>query len=171
MLFGVKAENIGNCILISVGPLKNLVLGPDWPFSMVIFTILATGSILIYKAAVATSLLAVGYASVVHAIVVFGLIVAVVVSDPGIISESIDEHTYMLECSRHCSICNNYQPANASHCESCDCCIRVRHHHCPWIGKCVGEGNMLLYFWFTIAWISYLQFGLILLSIQLVNTK
>jgi hypothetical protein len=28
------------------------------------------------------------------------------------------------------------------HCYDCDICIKGHDHHCPWTGKCIGEGNI-----------------------------
>mmetsp|Transcript_14091 Transcript_14091/g.23339 ORF Transcript_14091/g.23339 Transcript_14091/m.23339 type:complete len:109 (+) Transcript_14091:373-699(+) len=44
-----------------------------------------------------------------------------------------------------CETCMVYQINDAAHCTFCDCCVEELDHHCPWMGKCVGKGNM---FWF-----------------------
>jgi len=35
------------------------------------------------------------------------------------------------------------------HCDDCDVCIRGYDHHCPWTGKCIGEGNILYFYAFV----------------------
>jgi len=33
----------------------------------------------------------------------------------------------------------------------CDVCIIGHDHHCPWIGKCVGEENLVAFYLFLAA--------------------
>lgn len=63
-----------------------------------------------------------------------------------------------LECDEdatknsYCDFCESWRPPRASHCRDCDKCVLARDHHCPWIGQCVGDGNLhnfLLYLIYT----------------------
>ena len=75
-------------------------------------------------------------------------------SNPGIAStgrlpsEDIQRH------HRYCSPCKSIRVHGTVHCYSCDVCIRGYDHHCPWIGKCVGEKNMCAFklFLFATMW-------------------
>jgi hypothetical protein len=46
--------------------------------------------------------------------------------------------------SRYCDKCDVLVPTGQQirHCEDCGICVIGHDHHCPWIGKCIGRGNM-----------------------------
>lgn len=46
------------------------------------------------------------------------------------------------EWRRWCGKCQNFKPPRSHHCKSCDQCILVMDHHCPWTMNCVGFGNL-----------------------------
>jgi hypothetical protein len=54
----------------------------------------------------------------------------------------------------YCSECNIWVGKNSGikHCHRCGMCIEKYDHHCDWISKCVGKGN-INYFYFFIIWI------------------
>ena len=58
----------------------------------------------------------------------------------------------------YCQFCDLYIPpeCNARHCYDCGVCIRGHDHHCPWVGKCIGKGNMKYFIAFNISWILYI---------------
>jgi len=41
--------------------------------------------------------------------------------------------------TRWCNVCQVEQVRGTAHCPVCNCCIRGHDHHCPWMGKCIGE--------------------------------
>lgn len=43
---------------------------------------------------------------------------------------------------RFCKPCKIVRPLKTVHCLDCDVCITGYDHHCPWIGKCVGDQNL-----------------------------
>ena len=47
-----------------------------------------------------------------------------------------------------CIVCHNDQPLRARHCTTCNECVAVFDHHCPFLGVCIGEKNKILFFWF-----------------------
>ena len=46
-----------------------------------------------------------------------------------------------------CRKCNITIPKSFKviHCMYCDICIKGYDHHCPWIGKCVGKNNRIIF--------------------------
>lgn len=82
----------------------------------------------------------------------------VALKDPGILRKDrapLPGDESDVENMPYCDICSLYQPSRVVHCATCDCCIVGLDHHCPWIGKCVGKGNMFHFKLFNAFWISY----------------
>mmetsp|Transcript_7218 Transcript_7218/g.13264 ORF Transcript_7218/g.13264 Transcript_7218/m.13264 type:complete len:138 (-) Transcript_7218:2076-2489(-) len=63
--------------------------------------------------------------------------------DPGVEFRKTEiEMTEQEPTERFCIICEQVQASGTEHCSDCDLCIRGYDHHCPWTGKCIGEGNI-----------------------------
>eukprot|EP00041_Stephanoeca_diplocostata_P020420 m.456700 g.456700 ORF g.456700 m.456700 type:complete len:435 (+) comp21575_c0_seq1:257-1561(+) len=53
----------------------------------------------------------------------------------GLTAKQIEEHF------EWCKICLLARPVRAKHCFVCKRCVRKFDHHCPYIGRCIGERN------------------------------
>ena len=51
------------------------------------------------------------------------------------------------------------------HCDICNICCEFYDHHCPWIGKCIGQNNILSFKIFIFSNSIYILYNLILLFI------
>lgn len=58
-----------------------------------------------------------------------------------------------------CDICDVVQSKKkrVSHCYDCNVCIEDIDHHCPWMGKCIGRGNMNVFILFNMCWILFIS--------------
>ena len=55
---------------------------------------------------------------------------------------------------------------NIGHCWECDICIKGLDHHCIWMGKCVGKGNLKFFYAFVISvpvFFAYMMFVTVVL--------
>ncbi|CAN3501947.1 palmitoyltransferase Pfa4p [Diutina catenulata] len=43
---------------------------------------------------------------------------------------------------RWCQKCHVYKSPRTHHCKTCQKCVMVMDHHCPWTYNCVGHGNL-----------------------------
>lgn len=62
----------------------------------------------------------------------------------------------------YCSICTIVKTDDIYHCEDCDVCIKGYDHHCPWTGKCIGEGNLVPFYAFLLSTVAYLVFCILM---------
>lgn len=65
----------------------------------------------------------------------------------------------------YCIPCKLVKQAGTVHCLSCDICVRGHDHHCPWVGKCIGEGNMMEFQLFLTSFMIFFVCNLILVMI------
>ena len=68
--------------------------------------------------------------------------------DPGI--DSAPNQLEPLVSDSFCSKCHSRRNASSIHCDACGVCIRLRDHHCPWVGKCIGGHNIIPFYLFLV---------------------
>lgn len=152
---------------VYVGTRPFIVIGPDWPFCLVTWSVMlwfyfgsCSDMYIHYKYYWET------YAfffvqRTVHFISCF----SATLTNPGFAcnvslqkwneefkvgAKSADE---LLEIGREkgwkeCYPCNIYMGPGTSHCRRCDVCLYELDHHCPWMGKCVAKDNLLAFYTF-----------------------
>ena len=72
-------------------------------------------------------------------------------SDPGIVSKKHHLKAQDIQNDENfvkCSQCG-FVDSTAIHCDDCDVCIEGYDHHCDVIGKCIGKGNLILFYLFV----------------------
>ena len=59
-----------------------------------------------------------------------------------------------------CKKCNIIAPTelNLGHCIDCDICIKGYDHHCSWVGKCIGKGNIIFFYCFILSFLGFILF-------------
>lgn len=70
--------------------------------------------------------------------------------------------------SRHhcwCDLCECYQPPKGAHCPDCNVCVAGFDHHCAWMGTCIGRGNLRYFVRFNLAWLTYLIYAIVWVSL------
>ena len=80
-----------------------------------------------------------------------GIYLLAIISDPGIIPR---KGSKMLISDREsskqeCKICGVPREEKVEHCSDCDVCIEGYDHHCVWVGKCVGQKNLTIFWAFV----------------------
>ena len=137
------------CVLPSGKPL--FCLGPDWGYFLCMITsILALDQVFVFLMypgspswlqiwGLCTCLLLTG---------AYGLCALL---DPGVavdglsLDRSIEDLENKMKDLRFCGKCGVLRATETYHCDDCDVCILGYDHHCPFTGKCIGQGNMLCF--------------------------
>lgn len=135
-----------HCLLVSAQGKPWICIGPDWPYFLGLFALLgAVGGLFVFRVAaeVGTNFQLVG---IVLYCVTMGSYGLTGLLDPGL--NPTHSQFEPLISDPYCSKCQSPRSRGAEHCDTCGVCIRQRDHHCPWVNKCVGEGNLLPFYLF-----------------------
>lgn len=58
----------------------------------------------------------------------------------------------------YCSVCEVVRKEGTVHCLDCEVCVKGQDHHCPWTGKCIGEGNLPYFYAFLMGVVAAVLF-------------
>jgi hypothetical protein len=90
--------------------------------------------------------------------------------NPGIPGRKYFRKNYKLEEDKlyyFCNKCNLIAPdeLNIAHCKLCNICILSHDHHCAWVGKCIGKGNIVFFSCFLISLFLFIFSALFIIFI------
>jgi len=129
---------------------RYIVIGPDWPCVMITYLAIIIPSIVveIYLVSEQTE-------TIIYCVLLGTCILAltgVFIADAGMVRK------YRYARTRYwtyCDHCESFRPPGSVHCSTCQVCIKGYDHHCPWTGKCIGEGNITIFkiFVVTLCWL------------------
>ena len=140
---------LGNCycLLVTSNGEPWICIGPDWPYSLALFSFLmaVACTFVLMMAPAAPAFIQVPGALVVTLLIVCFSMTAL--KNPGIaLPQYLDPD--ITPAFKSCSRCGALAQENTFHCDTCNLCIRQYDHHCPFTGKCIGEGNILFFYAF-----------------------
>lgn len=176
---------MGNYKQILTSSLLNLNIGPDIKFSIILGLIFIIIESLYVTLLFQKSNLVYSYIhSALFCIVIISFLLTILL-DPGIpsnkyhLTRNIYENIYKVNDESEdgsdnkdesllkiCFICNVYSKSSKirlSHCKICNLCIINYDHHCMWCGKCIGNGNLIVFYIFCISTFGYLAMYLFLI--------
>lgn len=136
-----KGRMIGELWIYEVWKSRIVCIGPDWPYGVVLIALIACISGL-YALAVIPSV----PASLQPLFWLFPVplplfYLALFLSDPGVPASLLQGGLV----SSGCATCKVPSFPGRQHCSVCEVCIDGFDHHCPFAGKCIGQGNKRLF--------------------------
>ena len=152
-------KRVGNCILFFFGSYKRpiITIGPHY-YLYFLFTIVSYIAVICPFYYFGNFLLQQYITLSIFSFVIFRVsYVCTVLINPGIPDEVNENeimpdimHTYCNKCLKWYNKCKG-----TFHCNLCDICIEEYDHHCPYIGKCVGKGNIAYFKVFCMFFIMF----------------
>ena len=89
--------------------------------------------------------------------------------NPGLIIKHIAKNEKYIQCAD----CKVFYDKNdyVEHCGFCNVCIKGLDHHCIWIGKCVGKGNIYTFYIMLLAIVIFYSYMLGITFFSLMQKK
>jgi hypothetical protein len=155
----VNRPRYGNLIvLLDKGPI-HLSIGPNCTSNVYVDGCFLSGfSFFCLLAILLCYTVTASYSNEIVILVAYGLSITqvssylfVALSNPSI---SLRENNPIKEVTsansyRVCTRCGAEIKLKTYHCRSCDVCINGYDHHCQWVSKCIGKGNLYRFYFFV----------------------
>ncbi|CAG9310064.1 unnamed protein product [Blepharisma stoltei] len=139
-----------NGFLFNGKGMPRLCLGPDWLYFLGLLIAMIV-LIWVFIIIIAPS----NYIAYAGELIFAYLIICFLLAsflNPGILFNPLEDESVDSEPSnksrRFCKICGLFRAERTEHCDQCGVCIDEYDHHCPWISKCIGRGNIIFFYGF-----------------------
>jgi len=151
-------------------------IGPDWPYFLVLFTLNIIFDIFITSILWENSYLSIKILGIIMCIFQLSSYCAASIINPGLPKAKYEfyanhPHKGNYRKCRECNLWIN-EDKGTFHCYDCACCVEGFDHHCPWTTKCVGNGNLYLFYIMlasTFMLFGYFIFSVVMMSIFVSN--
>ena len=146
-------------------------IGPDWPYFIILFSLNIGFDIFILSMIWEHSFLSIRIMGIIMCLFQLFSYCAASIINPGLPKARYEyyathPHKGNYKKCRECNLWINLD-RDTYHCYDCQCCVEGYDHHCPWTTKCVGRGNLYLFYIMLIS--TFMLFGFFILSVVLMS--
>ena len=146
-------------------------IGPDWPYFIILFSLNIGFDIFILSMIWEHSFLSIRIMGIIMCLFQLFSYCAASIINPGLPKARYEyyathPHKGNYKKCRECNLWINVDK-DTYHCYDCQCCVEGYDHHCPWTTKCVGRGNLYLFYIMLIS--TFMLFGFFILSVVLMS--
>ena len=146
-------------------------IGPDWPYFIILFSLNIGFDIFIISMIWEHSFLSIRIMGIIMCIFQLFSYCAASIINPGLPKSRYEyyathPHKGNYKKCRECNLWINLD-RDTYHCYDCQCCVEGYDHHCPWTTKCVGRGNLYLFYIMLIS--TFMLFGFFIFSVILMS--
>ncbi|CAK62742.1 unnamed protein product (macronuclear) [Paramecium tetraurelia] len=148
-----------------------ITIGPHWPLSVCTFILIIVGAYFISAIIHIKSGIWYSSGSVISSLILEICFLRVFLKNPGINFTSTYVHKLRVSILTNSNFQNSCQPCKLEkeygtyHCYQCDICVKGYDHHCPWVGKCIGVGNIKEFQMFLMSLLFFFSCNLFLIMI------
>ncbi|CAD8141158.1 unnamed protein product [Paramecium pentaurelia] len=150
-----------NCMFRFDNGQPQFTIGPHWPLSLCAIISIIVGTYFISSIIHIQSGLWYSLGSIMNGLILEVCFLRVFLKNPGV-NFTLNS---VARNEKSCQPCKLVKEQGTYHCSKCDICVRGYDHHCPWVGKCIGEGNIIEFQMFLLSFLFFFTCNLILVMI------
>ncbi|KAL4491259.1 hypothetical protein ABPG72_021645 [Tetrahymena utriculariae] len=141
-----------------------IAIGPHWPLFLFTYIILSLASYKLIEYTIELFSAIYCFFSILISVTLLVSFMLTALKNPGISSAKyqILNEQDVVSIKRYCKPCQILRPKGTSHCYDCDVCIKEYDHHCPWTGKCIGYGNLQVFYIFVMSVMTFMIYSILL---------
>ena len=140
-----KGRLVGQLWIYEFSKARIVCIGPDWPYAVVTFALIACIAGLYALAVMPSTPAALQPFSWLFVVPLPLSYLCLFLSNPGVPDVLLQGDL----ASAGCPSCGAPSHPGRQHCSVCAVCIDGFDHHCPFAGKCIGEGNKRVFVCFV----------------------